>query len=538
MSSAASLKTPPDPSGEHLRPDIAQFVALSAPRGASSRFRRDGQAQLPRWTSPRRAFRALSTSAETHYRPGLLASIDDQATELARAERRLTERFEADIATVALPANPCDVAWTAERLAHLEALLVACRTPSDRRLLAMLAYALAVQGRHACHVARLALRAVDDGRLIDDDIRSPALMAAGIALGLAGETAAAEGLFSRILPCARAMRSHAVFSAACAQRGIERYHRGALGEAMADLQEALHATRGQPWETMVDDGRAYLLRIHAERGDLEAAERMLQTWCATGPLPETSFGHRILIERGRLRLAQGRFREAAHDLTSAGRRLGDRGDSIMFEWRGPAAMAHHLLGEEREALELAYANADAARSWGAPQTVGKALVTLGLIEGRRAGIRRLREAVATLESTPAVLELARALIDLGAVLRRDGEPSEARSHLLRGRELAVSAGATALIARADLESSATGASRRRRTLMSGPDALTPSERRVAQLASDGRSNPEIARQLFVTRKTVEMHLGNVYRKLGIGSRQQLSPALQRHVLDSGRPRRY
>lgn len=449
------------------------------------------------------------------------------------AERRLTERFEAGIATVSTTVTPAEDAWTAERLDHLEGLVVKHRTPLEHRLLAMLAYARAEHGQDANRVARLAGRAVGDGRLISDDIRSPALMAAGVALGLAGETAAAERLFSRIMPCARRMRSFAVFSAACAQRGIERYRRGALGDAMADLQEALGATRGQPWETMVDDGRAYILRIHVERGELDLAEHMLQAWCATGPLPETGFGHRILIERGRLRLAQARYREAADDLTSAGRRLGERGNSIMFEWRAPAALAHHLLGEQGLALELALVNARSAWAWGAPQHVGKALTALGLIEGREAGIVRLREAVAALENTPAVVELARALVNLGAMLRRNGEPSQARPHLGRGRDLAASAGATALVARADHEAAATGASRRRRTLLSGLDALTPCEQRVAELASDGLSNPEIAHQLYVTRKTVEMHLGNVYRKLGIGSRQHLSPALHGHGV-SGR----
>jgi DNA-binding CsgD family transcriptional regulator len=78
---------------------------------------------------------------------------------------------------------------------------------------------------------------------------------------------------------------------------------------------------------------------------------------------------------------------------------------------------------------------------------------------------------------------------------------------------------------ADQELAATGVRRRRRTLVSGDAALTPSERRVACLAADGLSNPDIARALSITRKTVEMHLGNAYRKLQIGSRRQLVIAL-------------
>jgi DNA-binding CsgD family transcriptional regulator len=61
--------------------------------------------------------------------------------------------------------------------------------------------------------------------------------------------------------------------------------------------------------------------------------------------------------------------------------------------------------------------------------------------------------------------------------------------------------------------------------MSGVDALTPSERRVAQMAASGASNPEIAQALFLTRGTIESHLHAAYRKLGISSRKQLNDAL-------------
>ena len=80
-------------------------------------------------------------------------------------------------------------------------------------------------------------------------------------------------------------------------------------------------------------------------------------------------------------------------------------------------------------------------------------------------------------------------------------------------------------ARAERELLTTGA-RPRRELLSGMDALTASELRVAELAAHGLSNPEIAQRLFVTRKTIETHLGHVYLKLGIESREQLTDALR------------
>ncbi|MGB8876034.1 MAG: helix-turn-helix transcriptional regulator, partial [Solirubrobacteraceae bacterium] len=59
----------------------------------------------------------------------------------------------------------------------------------------------------------------------------------------------------------------------------------------------------------------------------------------------------------------------------------------------------------------------------------------------------------------------------------------------------------------------------------GPESLTPSERRIAELAATGQSNREIAQALFVTPKTVEYHLRNTYRKLDIQNRQELAEAL-------------
>src|SRR5207247_1033535 len=90
-------------------------------------------------------------------------------------------------------------------------------------------------------------------------------------------------------------------------------------------------------------------------------------------------------------------------------------------------------------------------------------------------------------------------------------------------ELAHKLGATALEERAQTELAATGA-RPRRLMLSGLESLTPSERRVAELAAENLTNKDIAQALFVTPKTVEVHLSSVYRKLEISSRAQLPDA--------------
>jgi DNA-binding NarL/FixJ family response regulator len=153
-----------------------------------------------------------------------------------------------------------------------------------------------------------------------------------------------------------------------------------------------------------------------------------------------------------------------------------------------------------------------------------ALRARGLALGGEDGLELLAEAAAVLAESPARLEHARALEDLGAALRRAGRRSDARGPLREALDLADACGARPLAERARHELRAAGG-RPRRPRISGVEALTASERRIAAMAADGLSNPEIAQALFVTKKTVETHLAGAYRKLGIRSRTQLPAAL-------------
>ena len=118
-----------------------------------------------------------------------------------------------------------------------------------------------------------------------------------------------------------------------------------------------------------------------------------------------------------------------------------------------------------------------------------------------------------------------ALVELGAALRRANQRTAGREPLRTGQDLAQRCGATRLAQRARAELIAAGA-RPRRGAVTGLEALTASERRVAELAAAGMSNPEIAQALFITLNTVEGHLRRAYHKLSIGSRGQLPAALR------------
>ena len=148
----------------------------------------------------------------------------------------------------------------------------------------------------------------------------------------------------------------------------------------------------------------------------------------------------------------------------------------------------------------------------------------GLAEEGDRRVELPEEACAQLDRTPARLDYAKALVDLGATLRIANRRRDAREPLSEALEIAHRRGGTALAERAREELLATDA-RPRRAHQSGSDSLTPSERRVAEMAGEGLSNPEIAQALFVTRKTIEMHLSRVYRKLEVGGRDELGEAL-------------
>jgi len=147
-----------------------------------------------------------------------------------------------------------------------------------------------------------------------------------------------------------------------------------------------------------------------------------------------------------------------------------------------------------------------------------------------------REAIERLSRTRLRPELARAHLLYGEWLRREGRRVDAREQLRTAHHLLDAIGMEAFAERARRELLATGErARKRRPGTRGE--LTPQEEQIARLACDGLSNPEIGTQLFVSARTVEWHLRNVFAKLGITSRRQLQTALPEHGRPAGaRPR--
>jgi DNA-binding CsgD family transcriptional regulator len=235
----------------------------------------------------------------------------------------------------------------------------------------------------------------------------------------------------------------------------------------------------------------------------------------------------IAAARARLRLAQDRFTEALIDFQACaamfspdvwGTEIRDVG---YLNARAGASHALLRLGQHEPARDLAKAELADVKVFGAPRALGIALRAAGLAHGGDKGIELLGDSVASLRNSPALLERAHSLAELGAAMRRNGCRSAARESLAEALDLAARCGARPLAARVREELKATGA-RPRREWRSGLEALSPRELRVVQLAAEGRTNREIAYQLYVTLKTIEGHLARAYSKLGIERRHQLS----------------
>lgn len=265
-----------------------------------------------------------------------------------------------------------------------------------------------------------------------------------------------------------------------------------------------------------------------ERGDLAEAEAALDHMPA-GQWPPHHGCMLTLAARGRLRLAQGRPDEALADLLDVGRQYQDWPGFALngpapSGWRSSAALALQRVNDLDEARRLASEELEAARVFGTPRPTAIALRAAGMVAVPDEALGLLHESVEVLGDSDARLEAARANTALGGALRRRGQRVAARGALREGLDLARRCGALPLAEFAHQELIAAGA-RPRREALSGLAALTASERRVADLAAEGLSNRQLAQTLYLSPKTVEMHLSRVYRKLDIPTRGELTSAL-------------
>ena len=394
---------------------------------------------------------------------------------------------------------------------------------SDRMARSFYAYVVATTGTGVAEdVARLASSAVAK----PDDTDPPVLLQlAATGLAISGAPGDALRLLDRAIGTTRQMGDPIQYGFVSLTRAFMAYRAGRIRELEADaragLPVALDGFVDLPWAA------ASVAMALTERGSPEEAMTFLaEVGLDTTTELNTAAAASLLCVRGRLRNLLGRPQDAIADLEQCRDIVTSTGVTApaFIEWRTDLSLAHLGVGDRDSAREVAAEDLALSRAFGAPRELGMALRTSGLAVGGEPGLDLLVDSVDVLAPSEADLEHAKSLVELGAAMRRSGRRSDAQDHLRSGLDLASRCGSLATVARARDELIAAGA-RPRRERLTGPDSLTASELRVARMAAEGRSNPEIAQALFVTRRTVEVHLTHVYRKLSIESREELSSAL-------------
>lgn len=353
------------------------------------------------------------------------------------------------------------------------------------------------------------------------------------ALIYVGETELAERVLERMAAYAQRTGSPIHAAMAAHWRAARRLQQGWVADAALDARAVLDA-RASGWDFETMWAAALLAEARLELSDLAGARAAIEAG-ERADRAQLPYGF-LLHARAEVALAAGDAQDALRDFEGAAEHLRGRyalDNPAVVPWRTGAVRALAALGEQSRAQELAESALAAARATSVPHAIGGALRAAAVVTGRAEATARLREAVEVLAPSGAQLEHARALCDLGAQQRRARRSAAARESLYRSLELARRLGMTATAARAHRELRLTGARVGPARDAEHAAALTPGERRVAELAAQDLSNAQIAKRLFVTPRTVEWHLTQTYRKLGIRSRAGLAAALgQRPPLDA------
>jgi DNA-binding CsgD family transcriptional regulator len=445
--------------------------------------------------------------------------VDRALAAISDRERRLM--LEAELCQMAL-------AYIPSARARLERATVGLtgETPGERLLLGVHAHdAMVVGAMSASQVAPLVKQALAD---------PPAFLwpnaatfhALSSALVWYDELEAADKAFTDTVADARRRGVAAGMDGPWMWRAIIAWRRGQLLRAEADARTAIEIAVqvGSP-EALLP---AYVaVEVLIERGELAEAERLLEEHNVLTSPPHASWPRDLIGARGRLRLARGQTESGIADFTEALARIdavGERRPDLRARWAIWLVPVLMQAGRAEEAGEIADTALVAARGLGVPRYIARGLHASALAHADGPDIDQLQEAVSIYERIDAPLELAHALANLGTALRHRRQPADARDPLRRALDLAHACGALALVERAEHGLRAAGA-RPRRDRITGRDALTASEQRIAELAIEGMSNRQIAETLFITRKTVESHLEHVFRKLDVHARGQLQQAL-------------
>lgn len=395
--------------------------------------------------------------------------------------------------------------------------------PIDPDQAGVVAWRLSLRGQDSRRVRKLARTAVApssrDGRPLMPRI------AACKALMLADEMSAADAGLHAVLLEARRSGEPTVTAVALFTRAELLLRTGRLDEAGRDLSTVLDVMPLRCWHPLARPALVAMdIVLHIERGLLDVAERAAAVDLPAESVEGIWWSH-LLFARGVLLLNADRPKSAWEHFQECGRRLQNRQQNNpgVLPWRSLAATALGACGSELAASHLVSEELDLAQAWGVPTTVGIAQLGAHRVLG---GAQDASHAAMVLRESPSRLRYAEALVHLAESRTATGEQG-AGELLKEASELAVEGGAHELVRRiaALLEQQPVSL----RARVAGGKELSEAETRIVGMVVRGLANPEIARTLSISRRAVEMHLTNVYRKWGIAGRRELASAFARIV---------
>ncbi|MET9914622.1 AAA family ATPase [Streptomyces sp. NPDC006476] len=394
-------------------------------------------------------------------------------------------------------------------------------TPGERAWLAL--RALHAQSGHdtAEHARALVGRALRHGMELEGAMGwfYPPLLHVLVA---ADDPETAAGWIQRMADHAARRGSGPLSALASFGMAIVAWHSGHVQEGLSHARALLDVVAKASPERPSHPPLAAVANLLLDLGAVDMAHDMLRTY-ATG-CPSDSWGRAAyLLAHGRLRLEHGDPNAAVAALLECGRyqEASPLIGPMAIRWRSYAALAYSAAGDRASAIGMANRDLELSRRWGTHKAIGISLRTLGTVTGGQRGLELLSDAVDALEQSPARVELAYTLNEFGAACQRLARQDTARSSLQRALALAEECSASCLADRVRGTLRLVGG-RLRKAGASGARLLTPSEHRVAELAAQGQTNREISEALFVTRRTVEVHLTSAYRKLEISGRSELA----------------
>ncbi|WP_405687455.1 helix-turn-helix transcriptional regulator [Streptomyces sp. NBC_01387] len=369
---------------------------------------------------------------------------------------------------------------------------------------------------------------VDDAHQVlrcDQPRSAWATVAAARALSLADHTASALDHLGRAV--AESRHREEVW-AECHARSVQGWillRTGELAEAVAQAQAALRIAEAHGWETQTALPLTTLAMAMLARSDTDGAERTLRR--LDGRRTDGSVGeHRRLMAAALIQRRRGRPEEALELLDACGTSLESAGvgNPVFTTWWVASTDLLMRLGRADEAADRAERGRQLAERWPTGRSIGLSLLASGMVATGSARAELLAESVRTLATSPDRPYHVLAELHLGCALLELGDKKAARAHLHAARTRATQHGLLVLAghARAAL---ATAGGRAPAVGRLSQGVLTAAERPVAELAATGATNREIADALCLTVRTVEYHLTNAYRKLGVTGRTDLAERL-------------